>query len=63
MTKIPLSLRYEDFLDAKEEWLEARRRYIEALVIFEAATKLRQLEEEGSAAFPLTTGKTARHRP
>jgi hypothetical protein len=52
MAKIPLTLRVQDFQEAKAEWEEARRRYVEAAIIFEAAEKLRRLEEEGPGAFP-----------
>ena len=33
-------------LEAGDEWLRARRRYFEVLIAFEAAMKLRLLDEE-----------------
>lgn len=52
-SKIPLSLRIEEFLAAKKEWESVRQEYFKARIIFRAVDQLRKLEEEGPAAITL----------
>lgn len=53
MSKIPLALRIQEFLEAREEWSRARRAYLEARIIFEATDQIRRLEEEGPDSISL----------
>jgi hypothetical protein len=63
MSGIPLSLRIEEFKEAREEWVEARRGYIEAAIVFQAAEKLRRLREEGPEACAVPSASLRKRRP
>ena len=50
MSRIPIEMRIQEFLKAKKEWERTRREYLRTRIIFEAAAKLKKLEEEGPDA-------------